>query len=104
MATESSHRNSDAFSHFMAAAKDQQLDDHVEGDNIIANDIQYKNNVEVGFGDVLIMPVSCTNYYNEHLIKYESFENENNYQCQFKSLGQFIVSINSFMRAYFNCQ
>mmetsp|Transcript_41424 Transcript_41424/g.60605 ORF Transcript_41424/g.60605 Transcript_41424/m.60605 type:complete len:607 (+) Transcript_41424:177-1997(+) len=97
-------RNSGAFSRFMAAAEDQQLDDYVEGDDIIADDIQYEDNFEVGFGDVSIMPVSCTNYYNGHLIKYELFENENNYQCHFKSLGQFIVSINSFMRAYFNYQ
>eukprot|EP00957_Ditylum_brightwellii_P127980 9760104-Ditylum_brightwellii.AAC.2 len=49
-------------------SEDQQLDDYVEGDDIIADDIQHDDNFEVGFGDVSIMPVSCTNYYNGHLI------------------------------------
>eukprot|EP00957_Ditylum_brightwellii_P101859 7763454-Ditylum_brightwellii.AAC.1 len=31
----------------MAVAKDQQLDDYIEGDDIIADDIQYKDNFEV---------------------------------------------------------
>eukprot|EP00957_Ditylum_brightwellii_P038530 2912305-Ditylum_brightwellii.AAC.1 len=57
-------------------SEDQQLDYYVEGDNIIADDIQYEDKFEVRFGDVSIMLVSCTNYYNGHLIKYELFENE----------------------------
>lgn len=38
------------------------------------------------------------------MIKFELFEGQNNYQCHFKNLGAFVVSISHFMRAYFNQQ
>lgn len=41
---------------------------------------------------------------NGHMIKFELFEGQNNYQCHFKNLGTFVVSISHFMRAYFNQQ
>lgn len=36
------------------------------------------------------------------MIKFDLFESANNYQCHFKNLGTYVVSIAHFMRAYFN--
>ena len=41
---------------------------------------------------------------NGHMVKFELFESTNNYQCHFKNLGTYVVSIAHFMRAYFNQQ
>eukprot|EP00815_Leptocylindrus_aporus_P002527 CAMPEP_0116071486 /NCGR_PEP_ID=MMETSP0322-20121206/13784_1 /TAXON_ID=163516 /ORGANISM="Leptocylindrus danicus var. apora, Strain B651" /LENGTH=495 /DNA_ID=CAMNT_0003559795 /DNA_START=90 /DNA_END=1574 /DNA_ORIENTATION=- len=57
---------------------------------------------ESGFDAVSIMPVSCLNYNNGHMVKFELFENNSNYQCHFKNLGSFVVSVAHYMRAYFN--
>ena len=38
------------------------------------------------------------------MVKFELFESTNNYQCHFKNLGTYVVSIAHFMRAYFNQQ
>lgn len=54
------------------------------------------------FDQVSIMPVSCLQYNNGHLIKFELFDANNNYQCHFRNLGTFVVSIAHYMRAYFN--
>lgn len=58
----------------------------------------------IGVEDIAFMPISCINYHNGHMIKFELFENQNNYQCHFKNLGTHVVSISHFMRAYFNQQ
>lgn len=63
-------------------------------------DFSYKG--QIGFDAVSIMPVSCLNYNNGHMIKFDLFENNNSYQCHFKNLGTFVVSVAHFMRAYFN--
>lgn len=41
---------------------------------------------------------------NGHMIKFEMFENNNNFQCHTNNLGTFVVSISHYMRAYFNYQ
>ena len=41
---------------------------------------------------------------NGNFIKFELFENTNNFQCHAANLGTFIVSISHYMRAYFNYQ
>jgi hypothetical protein len=56
------------------------------------------------FDAVSLMPVSCVNYMNGHMIKFEMFENNNNFQCHTNNLGTFVVSISHYMRAYFNYQ
>lgn len=56
------------------------------------------------FDQVSVMPVSCVNYMNGNFIKFELFENSNNFQCHAANLGTFIVSISHYMRAYFNYQ
>ena len=38
------------------------------------------------------------------MIKFEMFENNNNFQCHTNNLGTFVVSISHYMRAYFNYQ
>lgn len=58
----------------------------------------------LSFDDVSVMPVSCVNYNNGHVILFELFESSSSYQCHFKTLGTFIVSIAHYMRAYFNYQ
>lgn len=56
------------------------------------------------FDQVSMMPVSCVNYMNGHMIKFELFESSNNFQCHANNLGTFVVSISHYMRAYFNYQ
>lgn len=41
---------------------------------------------------------------NGNFVKFELFENSNNFQCHAANLGTFIVSISHYMRAYFNYQ
>lgn len=69
-----------------------------------ANDDNYADLSYEDFDQVSLMPISCVNYMNGHFIKYELFENTNNFQCHTNSLGSFIVSISHYMRAYFNYQ
>lgn len=54
------------------------------------------------FDEISIMPVSCINYHNGHMIKFQFFEKSNSLNCHFKNLGTFVVSISHYMRAYFN--
>lgn len=56
------------------------------------------------FDKVSIMPISCINYMNGHMIKFEMYENKSNFQCHANNLGTFVVSISHYMRAYFNYQ
>jgi len=56
------------------------------------------------FDAVSLMPVSCVDYMNGQMIKFEMFENSNNFQCHTNNLGTFVVSISHYMRAYFNYQ
>jgi len=67
-------------------------------------DDDYIDLSDADFENVSIMPVSCVNYMNGHMIKYELFESSNNFQCHAKNLGTFVVSISHYMRAYFNYQ
>eukprot|EP00535_Pseudo-nitzschia_heimii_P009847 CAMPEP_0197173700 /NCGR_PEP_ID=MMETSP1423-20130617/527_1 /TAXON_ID=476441 /ORGANISM="Pseudo-nitzschia heimii, Strain UNC1101" /LENGTH=658 /DNA_ID=CAMNT_0042622549 /DNA_START=260 /DNA_END=2236 /DNA_ORIENTATION=- len=63
------------------------------------------DNIDVdGFDGISISPVSCVNYNNGHMIKFEIYETKNRYQCHFSPIGTFVVSIAHFMRAYFNYQ
>ena len=64
----------------------------------------YVDLADISFDEVSVMPVSCLRYNNGHMIKFEFFENSSNYQCHFKNLGTFVVSIGHYMRAYFNHQ
>lgn len=109
---------------------DAALDDAVNDDAVVADDAVVDDddaavveddddnnaavdddNWEYGDDDLVpiskglsIMPVSCINYNNGHMIKYDFFEsNENgNSQCHFNHVGSLVVSIAHFMRAYFN--
>lgn len=56
------------------------------------------------FDQISLMPVSCVNYMNGHMIKFELFESTNNFQCHANNMGTFVVSISHYMRAYFNYQ
>jgi len=51
-----------------------------------------------------LMPVSCVNYMNGHMIKFEMFTNESNRKCHSDIRATFVVSISHYMRAYFNYQ
>jgi len=48
------------------------------------------------------MPLSCVNYNNGHMIKFQLFDTSNSYQCHFAEISTFVVSIAHYMRAYFN--
>ncbi|KAL7565641.1 hypothetical protein ACA910_018999 [Epithemia clementina (nom. ined.)] len=61
-------------------------------------------NSNVGFDGVSVMPVSCINYNNGHMIKFELFDTAKSYQCHFAEISTFVVSIAHYMRAYFNYQ
>lgn len=69
-----------------------------------AGDDGFLNMDNVDFGQVSIMPVSCVNYHNGHMIKFQFFEKSSSLNCHFKNLGTFVVSIAHYMRAYFNYQ
>jgi hypothetical protein len=58
----------------------------------------------VNFNTVSIMPVSCINYHNGHMIKFSYFDKSTSLNCHFKNLGTYIVSIAHYMRTYFNYQ
>jgi len=95
-------------------ANDQQEDDAVNNyanyvddwaqNQGVNDDDLFHWNTNVGFEGVSIMPVSCINYNNGHMIKFSFFESENSYQCHFAEIGTFVVSIAHYMRAYFNYQ
>lgn len=85
------------FHRFAAYAEDaEEEEDDDFTDPIESGDISIDN--------VSVMPVSCLRYNNGHMIKFELFENSSSYQCHFKNLGTYVVSIAHFMRAYFNHQ
>jgi len=70
-----------------------------------AYDDDYAGNFdEYSFDNVSLMPVSCINLNNGHMIKFQLFENNSNYQCHLKNLGTFVVSVAHYMRAFFNYQ
>ncbi|GFH47326.1 hypothetical protein CTEN210_03801 [Chaetoceros tenuissimus] len=56
------------------------------------------------FDSISVMPISCVNYMNGHMIKFEMYEKSNNFQCHTNNVGTFVVSISHYMRAYFNYQ
>lgn len=68
------------------------------------NDDNYVDLSYEDFDNVSLMPVSCVNYMNGHMIKFEMFQNSNSFQCHTNNLGTFVVSISHYMRAYFNYQ
>ena len=41
---------------------------------------------------------------NNHVIKFDFFQNKDEDQCHYKNMGSFVVSISHYMRAYFNYQ
>lgn len=95
---------------FFAMAED---DDYYVGDDVVAvDDVAVDDNEDddyfdlsnANFEEVSLMPVSCVNYMNGYMIKFEFFESNGNLQCHTKNLGTFVVSISHYMRAYFNYQ
>lgn len=92
-------------SHRFAAYADDAEED--EDEQQVSNDDDFTDPIETGdisIDDVSVMPVSCLRYNNGHMIKFELFENSSSYQCHFKNLGTYVVSIAHFMRSYFNHQ
>ncbi|KAG7362981.1 hypothetical protein IV203_026341 [Nitzschia inconspicua] len=89
-----------------AAAEEAQnnVDDTVSEFDSAWEDDMFHWDANLGFDGVSIMPVSCVNYNNGHMIKFQMFETENAYQCHFAEIGTFVVSIAHYMRAYFNYQ
>jgi len=79
---------------------------YVEGDDaaVSGSDDDFVDLSGEDFDQMSLMPVSCVNYMNGHMIKFEMFESSNNYQCHSNNLGTFVVSISHYMRAYFNYQ
>lgn len=96
------------FNRFAAYAEDADPEDDEEENQVRKyNDDDYTDPIESGdisIDNVSVMPVSCLRYNNGHMIKFELFENSANYQCHFKNLGTYVVSIAHFMRSYFNHQ
>mmetsp|Transcript_20127 Transcript_20127/g.30267 ORF Transcript_20127/g.30267 Transcript_20127/m.30267 type:complete len:528 (-) Transcript_20127:422-2005(-) len=104
----------DAVNDDAVVADDAVVDDDdaaVVGDDDDNNAAVDDDNGDYGDDDLVpisnglsIMPVSCINYNNGHMIKYDFFEsNDNgNSQCHFNHAGSLVVSIAHFMRAYFN--
>lgn len=80
----------------MVNADDDMFDDESHAD--------MEDDDGTNFESVSLMPVSCINYNNGHMIKFQLFDNESNYKCHQKSMGTFVVSVAHYMRAYFNYQ
>jgi len=59
---------------------------------------------DTDFDGMSMMPISCVNYMDGHMIKFDIFESEYNFQCHANSAGSYVVSISNFMRHYFNYQ
>lgn len=90
--------------YYYAAADDAAGDDAV-ADDAGGEDDDYIDLSNVDFDGLSLMPVSCVNYMNGHMIKFEMFaNNNNNFQCHSQKEATFVVSISHFMRAYFNYQ
>jgi len=95
-----------------AAAGDdaaQQVDD--DGNQAAGNGFDYEKDDDSFVWDesrewntVSVMPVSCLNYNNGHMIKFDFFDSQSSYQCHRSMVGSFVVSIAHYMRAYFNNQ
>jgi hypothetical protein len=66
------------------------------------DDDSFHWNTNVGFDGVSVLPLSCVNYNNGHMIKFQLFDAAHSYQCHFAEISTFVVSISHFMRAYFN--
>jgi len=77
-------------------------DDGGGGDDL--DDVYGNLDQDDAFDQVSLMPVSCINYNNGHMIKFQLFDNESNYKCHQKNMGTFVVSVAHYMRAYFNYQ
>jgi len=75
------------------------VDDAYEG-----VDDNYVNLDDADFDGMALMPVSCVNYMQGHMIKFEIFGTGNNFSCHSNTVGTFVVSIGHYMRAYFNYQ
>jgi len=87
------------------ALAEDAYDDAVAADDAVAgDDDDYVNLDDADFDGMALMPVSCVNYMNGHMIKFEMFESNNNFQCHSNTVGTFVVSISHYMRAYFNYQ
>jgi len=84
--------------------EDAAGDDAVAVDDAYGGDDNYVNLEDADMDGMALMPVSCVNYMNGHMIKFELFESGNNFQCHSNSIGTFVVSIGHYMRAYFNYQ
>jgi len=79
-------------------------DDGNDDGNGGADDDDYVDLSDDDFSSASLMPVSCVNYMNGHMIKFQLFEETNNFQCRSGNIGTFVVSISHYMRAYFNYQ
>jgi len=77
-------------------------DDYIADDQ--SEDDNYIDLSDANFEEVSLMPVSCINYMNGYMVKFEFFESNGNLQCHTRNLGTFVVSISHYMRAYFNYQ
>jgi len=69
-----------------------------------STDDDYVDLSDDDFSSASLMPVSCVNYMNGQMIKFQMFEETNNFQCRMGNIGTFVVSISHYMRAYFNYQ
>jgi hypothetical protein len=68
------------------------------------DDDKFHWNQNIGFDGVSIMPLSCINYNNGHMIKFQLYDSNQSYQCHFAEISTFVVSVAHYMRAYFNYQ
>lgn len=84
-------------------AEDAAADDAAADDGASEDD-DYVDLSGEDFDGMSSMPVSCVNYMNGHMIKFEMYENSGNFQCHSNNKGTFVVSISHYMRAYFNYQ
>mmetsp|Transcript_5270 Transcript_5270/g.6891 ORF Transcript_5270/g.6891 Transcript_5270/m.6891 type:complete len:602 (+) Transcript_5270:279-2084(+) len=79
------------------------VNEYDDGQNDVDDDVFHFNS-NVDFGSLSVMPVSCINYNNGHMIKFQLFDTANSYQCHFADISTFVVSIAHYMKAYFNYQ
>jgi len=88
--------------YYVAATDDDNAGDNAYYPSTSGDEAVDLNDTD--FVGMSIMPISCVNYNDSHMIKFDMFESENNFQCHANSVGTYVVSISHFMRHYFNYQ
>ena len=88
------------------SANDDWTKNTTHSENADDDDSNYVSNrgYKIGFNQMVVMPLSCLQYNNGHMIKFNLYEDKGDRQCRSYNLGSYLISISHYMHAYFNYQ